>query len=114
MAVTAVLALGTVLAWGLPRIVAGRRNARTVPTWTCGGQRTASMSYSATGLSQPAARTFTRGAHAAPLALRYLYRPAWDAVERLANIIRQIQSGHLRSYLVYLIATALVLLFLAR
>ncbi len=114
MTVAAVLVPGTVLAWGLPRIVSGRQRARTAPTWTCGGQRVASMSYSATGLSQPAARTFTRGAHMAPLALRYLYRPAWAAVARLANIIRQIQSGHLRSYLVYLFATALVLLLLAR
>lgn len=107
-----VAVLGALLAWALSRLVSGRPRISTAPTWTCGGQRIPSMSYSATGFSQPIHRVW--GWSKTPVAMQYLYRPAWMAVVRTTTAFRAIQSGHVRSYLIYLFATVLLLLLIAR
>ncbi|MCY0901265.1 MAG: proton-conducting transporter membrane subunit [Firmicutes bacterium] len=102
----------TVTAWTLIRLAQGKTSTRTVPTWTCGGERTPSMQYSGNGLSQPLERAWPL--LATPLATQWLYRPAYAWVLRTATRFRKIQSGNVRSYLVYLFATIVLLLIVAR
>lgn len=113
-----VLLLGTVsaggvlVAWLLPRIIRGAPRIAMAPTWTCGGGRTPTMSYTASGLSQPVERVWRFLSQ--PLAITLLYRPVWGMVLRTATLFRRIQDGHVRSYLVYLFATVLTLLLIIR
>ncbi len=113
-AVTLTILSFTALVFALSSGARRTRRSRTAATWTCGGQRTPSMSYSATGLSQPAAHALGGASPGTSFAMRYMYRPAWTAVTHIARAARQIQSGHVRSYLVYLFATMLALLLIAR
>lgn len=103
--------IGACAAWLVARLAGGRPRISVVPTWTCGGQRTPSMSYSATGLSQPVRRAWRMVNR--PLAIHYLYRPVWGGVMQTTTVFRRIQNGHVRSYLVYLFATVLLLLAVA-
>ena len=45
---------------------------------------------------------------------RHLYGPTFHVLLRLANRLRALQSGNLRTYLLYVFATLLVLLVLSR
>ncbi|PWI57420.1 proton-conducting transporter membrane subunit [Sulfoacidibacillus thermotolerans] len=96
----------------LLRLFIGKEQRHIAPTWTCGGERMAFMSYSATGFSQPVARTFR--SLMIPVARGYMYRPAWDFVLKTAQYFRRIQNGSVRSYLVYLFVTVIVLLIVVR
>lgn len=98
--------------WLLSRLAGKKARVTSVPTWTCGAERTARMSYTATGLSQPVRRAFTFAMF--PLAQRYLYRPGLRLVVRTTTSFRTIQNGHVRTYLLYLFSTAVVLLLIAR
>ncbi len=106
------VAAATALAGILPRLYLGRSRVTRVQTWTCGGKRTPSMSYTAPGFSQPIRRVFH--AAAIPFAIQYLYRPVWQLVFSTTTIFRRVQNGHVRAYLLYLFMTVLVLLVVAR
>lgn len=113
LSIGGVLLLSVMLAWLLPRILYGsHQRVSSAPTWTCGGARVPQMSYSATGLSQPVRRAFTWAF--TPIATRYLYRPAMRFVSRTTTDFRAIQSGHVRTYLLYLLTTVLLLLLVTR
>jgi len=113
LSIGGVLLLSVMLAWLLPRILYGsNQRISSAPTWTCGGARVPQMSYSATGLSQPVRRAFSWAF--TPIATRYLYRPAMRFVSRTTTGFRAIQSGHVRTYLLYLLATVLLLLLVTR
>jgi len=110
--VFAVIAGATVAVWALVRLAQGKTRTRTAPTWTCGGERTPSMQYSGNGLSQPLERAWPLVL--TPLAMRFVYRPAYASVVHSATFFRKLQSGNVRSYLVYLFATIVLLLVIAR
>ncbi|MCY0876424.1 MAG: proton-conducting transporter membrane subunit [Firmicutes bacterium] len=107
----AVILVGVLLAWLVTRS-SKRPRVSLTQTWTCGGQRVPRMSYSATGLSQPVQRVFAFAL--VPMARQYVYRPALRVVLRTTTSFRIIQSGHVRTYLLYLFATVLLLLLIAR
>ncbi|MCI0182299.1 proton-conducting transporter membrane subunit [Sulfoacidibacillus ferrooxidans] len=100
------------IVWLLVRFFAGKERRLLAPTWTCGGSRMAYMSYSATGFSQPPKRTFR--AFRIPVARGYIYHPAWALVLRTAKNFRRIQNGSVRSYLLYLFITVIILLIVVR
>lgn len=100
------------LVWILTRLTGAKVRTVREPTWTCGGQRVPSMSYSATGFSQPIHRTFLWAMK--PWAAKGFYRPLLRTVLKTATAFRRIQNGHVRSYLLYLFVTVLALLVAAR
>ncbi len=108
----AILGGGGFVVWLAVRIWAGKERRQIAPTWTCGGSRLANMSYSATGFSQPVRRTFS--VFKIPVAGGYMYHPTWDVVLNTARRFRRIQNGSVRSYLLYLFITVIVLLIVVR
>jgi hydrogenase-4 component B len=103
---------GVLAAWLIPRMAAGAPRVTVTPTWTCGGPRVPAMSCTASGLSQPVGRAWQF--LSVPLAIGYLYRPVWGMVLQTATLFRQIQNGHVRTYLVCLFATVLLLMIIVR
>lgn len=111
---------------------------RIAPPWVCGGVLTPTMQYSATALSQPISLVFrglirpvrkvSRSYAIAPYfvtALRHefsvqpiyawhFYRPAVRGLLWISQQVRVFQSGGLRLYLAYMLATLVAVLFLTR
>jgi hydrogenase-4 component B len=137
---TAALGLGAAAAavfWLLLRLL-GPVPFRRGPVWVCGFGLQTRMQYTASAFAEPARLFFravlrTARATEAEWALRpyfvrrlstrgilpgliehHLYTPLARALLRLANELRVIQSGSLRTYLLYVFATLLVLLLVAR
>jgi len=127
------------LALLLGRSIGGPRRSRVAPPWGCGIQLEPSMQYSAAALAKPIRiifRTLLRphreierqhdaeaayfvsgvryeaGIH--PVYEHFLYAPAVRTLLALAQRIRALQNGSLRSYLGYLCATLVVVLLLTR
>jgi hypothetical protein len=134
------LAVGLViaaLAWSLLRLL-GPVPVRRGAVWVCGFGLEPRMQYGSTAFAEPLrlffrmilrpqratahdwalppyfpVRLTTRGS-TLPLIERHLYSPTMHLVLRAANGLRLIQSGSLRTYLLYVFATLLVLLVVTR
>jgi hydrogenase-4 component B len=121
------LALGAV-AWGAIR---RRRSIARAETWGCGyALPSARMQYTASSFAAPLLaaygplagvhETLDRGGgafhtHASELVLERAILPAWAAVRGVLGRLRPLQQGRLWVYLLYVIATLLLLLlYLAR
>jgi len=133
--VSALGIIGMVLARLLGR---GPGRTRIAPPWVCGGVLTPMMQYSAAALSQPISLIF-RGLirpdrevtrrytlvpyfvtamrhelHVRSVYERYLYGPVVRGLLWTSQQVRGFQSGGLRLYLAYMLATLMTVLFLAR
>ena len=98
---------------------------RTVP-WDCGfAPPTPRMQYSAAGFAQPQRRVFaplydpheqvTPGRYELAVgdrAWRQLYLPLGTLTDRVADLARRMQAGHVRRYLAWSLITLLVLLWI--
>ncbi|MGB2867730.1 MAG: hydrogenase 4 subunit B [Bacteroidota bacterium] len=127
------------IAIALGLLVGGRLRKRTSTTWACGLQGVnPRLQYTATGFSKPIRLIFSavfRATHEIEAsedlspyfkptiryALKseqtfetYLYRPVMHLFLRSARVIRQIQTGHVQSYLAYVFIVLIVLLWLTR
>ncbi len=123
----------------LGRILGGPSRTRVAPPWACGIEIEPSMQYSATALAKPVRIIFRAlvrpyreiehqhraglsyfvsgvryEAGVRPVYEHYLYAPAVRGLLALAQQIRALQNGSLRSYLAYLCATLVVVLLLTR
>lgn len=107
-------------------------------TWNCGHSLDSAMEYSAMAFSQPAGRVFSKVIHPVqdvskknvpgtpfvshvrvqerlrPVFREFIYRPLRSGVVHLARRARRIQDGRLQVYLLYVLATLVVLLIVAR
>lgn len=133
---TLALALAlVVLVGGLVRL-AGRRRAAAAPTWVCGQQPDAGLQWTSAGFTKPLrlvleallrprreVRVLTSAGVVEAVAYEaevphlfdtLLYGPISRAALRAAGIARRLQSGSLRTYLIYLLVLLGVLLALAR
>lgn len=133
---TLALALAlVVLVGGLVRL-AGRRRAAAAPTWVCGQQPDAGLQWTSAGFTKPLrlvleallrprreVRVLTSTGVVEAVAYEaevphlfdtLLYGPISRAALRAAGIARRLQSGSLRTYLIYLLVLLGVLLALAR
>jgi hydrogenase-4 component B len=123
-----VVAAGIVLVgalfWGVRLWACRGRSLRVEQTWTCGyGPQTARMQYTASSFAAPLVAVFgplagvqeQRGATVfrtvpADLVLDRFVLPLWARVQRLALRLRPMQQGRLHVYLLYVVATLLLLL----
>ncbi|HLA69832.1 MAG TPA: hydrogenase 4 subunit B [Bacteroidota bacterium] len=120
-------------------VLKGRLVRREAPTWACGLEAISPrLQYTAAGFSKPIRMIFSsvlRATHEIEVSedvspyfqprirfeLRtesvfeqYLYRPVLNFVLRGARAIRQIQTGHIQSYLAYIFIALIILLWLTR
>jgi hydrogenase-4 component B len=120
------------------RLISGGRAARVVPTWACGYALQPRMQYGSTAFAKPIRLFFraivrperaieaeyalepyfptrlrTRGQVAAVFERR-LYSPVALGLLRAASVARLLQSGSLRLYLAYMLATLVILLVWTR
>ena len=139
LALVALLAALFGLALLLGRLMGGPGRSRVAAPWCCGIHLEPSMQYSATALAkpiriifrglvrpyreverqhQPGAAYFVSGvryeAGIRPVYEHYLYAPAVRTLLSLAQQIRALQNGSLRTYLAYISATLVVVLLLTR
>lgn len=120
---------------GLWRLGAARRGAPT-PAWACGQQVVPALAYTSAGFTKPLRlilegllrprRELTVHAERGVLQqLRYdgevphlfdtlIYEPLTTAALHAAAVVRRLQSGSLRTYLIYLLALFALLLALVR
>jgi hydrogenase-4 component B len=116
-----------------------RRSKRVTATWACGLPALDSrMQYTATAISKPLRKVFARvyqpernlevlppGELYFPKAMSYssvrttsfersLYRPAVDAIVAAAHRLRQLQTGNIQYYLLYMFVALVTLLVLMR
>ncbi|MHB1131771.1 MAG: hydrogenase 4 subunit B [Chloroflexota bacterium] len=123
----------------LARALGGPGRSRSTAPWSCGIELEPSMQYSAAALAQPvrvifswlvrpyreierehpanqpyfvSAVRYEAGIH--PVYERHLYSPAVRGLLALAQWVRALQNGSLRTYLAYICATLVVALLLAR
>jgi len=119
--------------------VGGRIRKRIAMTWACGLERIEpQMQYTATGFSKPIRMIFSnivRARHEIEIENeispyfrstiryelktesifhKYLYRPLNRAVLNSAHMLRNLQTGHLQTYLAYIFITLILLLIFAR
>jgi hydrogenase-4 component B len=126
---------GLAAAWALARAIGG--NTRTVrgETWNCGEPLEPRMTYTASGFSKPIrvafqrllmpsrvlyadrdprapyfAKGFTYTSQLPPLVENLLYKPAMNLLVAGARLFRGIQNGVVQSYLLYLLATLVLIL----
>ncbi|MCX6021623.1 MAG: hydrogenase 4 subunit B, partial [Chloroflexi bacterium] len=116
----------------------GPERTRIAPPWACGVTLTPAMQFNATALAQPMSRIlahllrpirkttlsyalkpyFINGVRhefaLRPVFERWLYRPATGALLEAARWARRFQSGGLRVYLGYMLATLVAVLLLTR
>lgn len=139
LALIGLLAALAGLALLLARAIGGPGRSRVAPPWGCGIDLEPSMQYSAAALAKPvriifgwlvrpyreverkhrpdtpyfvSAVRYEAGIH--PIYERYLYAPAVRNLLALAQQIRALQNGSLRTYLAYICGTLVVVLLLAR
>jgi hydrogenase-4 component B len=118
-------------------LLTGRRAVavKQAPTWGCGGELTPRTEYTATAFSKPLLMIFgavyrpTRQVDAVaaevspyfvhevryraeiePTFERYLYRPLFRGVVRMAGGMKVLQAGSLHAYLAYVLVLAVILL----
>jgi len=138
-AITTMLVAFFGIAIVLGLVAGGRLMRRTTTTWACGLPAIhPRLQYTATGFSKPIRLIFSsvfRATHEIEATedvspyfkptIRYalksettfeehLYRPMVNAFLRSARAIRQIQTGHVQSYLAYVFFVLIVLLWLTR
>jgi len=126
------------LAFLAAHLVGGRRPVRSVPTWACGYALMPRMQYGSTAFAKPIrlffrsivrperaieaeyhlapyfpARLRTRGA-IQPVFEQHVYGPLTVGLLRASELARRLQSGSLRLYLGYILATLVVLLMWSR
>jgi len=117
--------------------LAARRGVRSVPTWTCGSPVTPSAQYTATAFSKPLRTIFafvllperqrlveTGASPWFPVRIRYRTESRYvidEAARRFAAVTlrltrraRALQSGSLRLYLAYAVATMILVVVVAR
>ena len=132
------LAAAAGLTFLLTQLLGGRRAARVVPTWACGYALTPRMQYGSTAFAKPIrlffraivrperaveaeyhlapyfpARLRTHGA-LDPVFEQRLYGPVAAGLLRASELARALQSGSLRLYLAYILATLVALLIATR
>jgi hydrogenase-4 component B len=132
------LAAAAGLTFLLTQLLGGRRAARVVPTWACGYALTPRMQYGSTAFAKPIrlffraivrperaveaeyhlapyfpARLRTHGA-LTPVFEQRLYGPLATGLLRASALARALQSGSLRLYLAYILATLVALLIATR
>ncbi len=120
------------------RTAGGSANLRVAPTWACGFALAPHMQYGSTAFAKPirlffrailrpersvetdyalppffTARLRTHGS-VAPVFERHIYGPASLWLLRAAAVARTLQSGSVRLYLAYVLATLVLLLVWAR
>lgn len=120
------------------RLFGGSRVARSVPTWACGYALVPRMQYGSTAFAKPIrlffraivrperaveseyhlapyfpARLRTHGA-IQPVFEQHLYGPLTAGLLHAAKVARALQSGSLRLYLAYILATLVALLVWTR
>ncbi|WP_455222945.1 hydrogenase 4 subunit B [Kaarinaea lacus] len=125
------IALFTAIALGLWLVGRGVRRVRRCDAWDCGfTPPTANMQYTATAFAQPIRRVFgllfkieedveaqqdgrmRYRLHIADRAWNLFYLPVSRAVENTARHVVRLQSGNIRIYLGWSLATLLVLLWI--
>ncbi|HEX7056815.1 MAG TPA: proton-conducting transporter membrane subunit [Bacilli bacterium] len=134
--IAAVLIVCSGIAWLIARIIGGKTKTTSVDTWACTNTLEPRMTYTASGYSKPvrvASRFllkpsrrlivdrnpkspyFIRGytyISRIPLVVEeFAYRPVMHLLVAGARIFRKIQNGQVQSYLVYLFATLVIVLF---
>ena len=139
MAVAALLIVLVGIAIVVGFVLGGPLVRRVAPTWACGLETISPrFQYTATGFSKPIRMIFSsilRATHEIEVSedvspyfqpriryeLRtesvfeqYLYRPVLNAFLRSSRVIRQIQTGHIQSYLAYIFIALIILLWLTR
>jgi hydrogenase-4 component B len=133
---TLALALALVVLVGWLVRLAGSRRAAAAPTWVCGQQPDTGLQWTSAGFTKPlrlvleallrprrevrvlaSAGVVDAVAYEAEVPHLFdtlLYGPISRAALRAAGIARRLQSGSLRTYLIYLLALLGLLLALAR
>jgi hydrogenase-4 component B len=126
---------GLLFAWGIARIIGGKTKTVRDETWNCGTELSPRMTYTASGFSKslrvafrllikpsrsliadknPQNLYFVRGytyLSQIPLIIEdTFYRPVMKFLVVGANIFRKIQNGIVQSYLLYLLATLVIIL----
>lgn len=127
----AILALTALIAWLRLRLLSGR-TVQQEGTWDCGyAKPTARMQYTASSFAQPI-MDFFNVFHSGqkrlkppqgyfPVAASFetetldtsqekVYRPAFEAVERILSKLRVIQQGRMQLYVLYIVLTLIALL----
>jgi hydrogenase-4 component B len=125
------ITLSITLVLGLWLLGRGIRRVRRCAAWDCGFMPpTATMQYTASAFTEPIRRVFGLAFHVeedvetqqdghmryrlrvGDRAWGWLYQPVGRAVERAARQVLRLQSGNVRTYLGWLLATLLVLLWI--
>lgn len=127
-----------VIPWVIARALTGRGRERVSPTWVCGVGLEPQMQYSATGFAKPirlifqalvrshhshdleraasqqgvTAVRYVEGVH--PIYERHLYQRSVSLLLEGSQYVRRLQSGSIRTYLMYLFLTLIVVLLVAR
>jgi hydrogenase-4 component B len=138
LALLGALAATAGLIFLMTRLIGGRLAPRVVPTWACGYALTPRMQYGSTAFAKPIrlffrailrperaveaefhlapyfpARLSTHGT-LAPVFEQRLYGPVAAGLLRASAFARTLQSGSLRLYLAYILATLVALLVATR
>jgi hypothetical protein len=125
------ITLAITLALGLWLLGRGVRRVRRCDAWDCGfAPPTASMQYTASAFAQPIRRVFgllfhieegvepqpdgrlRHNLHVSDRVWELLYLPVQRAVDKAARQVVRLQSGNVRIYLGWSLATLLVLLWI--
>ena len=138
LAVTAVFALAGVTAWLALRLILGATSDARGAIWATGMQFRPTMQYTATSFSKPLRLFFSRvllperrietefhGASPLPRLVRYsgrvpamfeerVYHPARGFAIWSAARVRTVQNGSVQVYLLYIVATLVILLGVTR
>jgi len=129
------LLCGLAAAWALARAIGGKTRTVRGETWNCGEPLEPRMTYTASGFSKPIrvafqrlllpsrvlyvdrdprtpyfARGFTYTGQLPALVENLLYKPAMNLLVAGARLFRGIRNGVVQSYLLYLLATLVLIL----
>ena len=127
------------LAWIILKLVGGKNRVVKGPSWDCGSPLNERMQYSGLGFTSPvrhALRYFLRpkeqvhvtkgqdnfyfwhvrsySVHTLAFFDDYVVRPITRFSIRLGNSVKKVQSGHIYSYLTYMMLALIALLLLAK
>jgi hydrogenase-4 component B len=133
---TGAIAIAIVGIAGLLVVLRGRRAAAPAPTWACGQQVVPRLSWTSAGFTKPlrlvleavlrpqreievrteagVVRDISYRGHVPHLLDERLYRPVTEFALVAAARARRLQSGHLGTYVAYLIVLVVVLLAAAK
>lgn len=127
------------LAWIVTRLLGGKNRVVKGPSWDCGSPLNERMQYSGLGFTSPvrhALRYFLRpkeqvhvtkgqdnfyfwhvrsySVHTLAFFEEYVVRPVARASTHIGNSVKKVQSGHIYSYLTYMMIALIALLLLAK